>query len=207
MVGRPQKRTRETRDKILAEAVRLFSAQGFEATSVDAVAEAAGVAKATVFAHFADKTSLLIAARTADLEQLEAAMRAHVARTPIGETRDYIAGVFRPWLALYRSDPDFARLYLVQSTLRDGPWTRLFLGVCQAMEECALEAFARLAREGRLAPGADPALLAQGALAFFYHMIVGHSLGVLPGEDEQLALFDGLLAVWLSTGAAEGQDV
>ena len=202
MVGRPQKRTRETREKILAEATRLFSAQGFEATSVDAVAEAAGVAKATVFAHFADKTSLLIAARTADLEQLEAAMRAHVARAPLGETRDYVAGVFRPWLELYRSDPDFARLYLVQSTLRDGPWTRLFLGVCQAMEDCALEAFRRLAREGRLAPGADPDLLAEGVLAFFYHMIVGHSLGALPGENEQLALFEGLLAAWLSAGTS-----
>ncbi|QGZ35012.1 TetR/AcrR family transcriptional regulator [Stappia indica] len=202
MVGRPQKRTRETREKILAEATRLFSGQGFEATSVDAVAEAAGVAKATVFAHFADKTSLLIAARTSDLEELEAAMRAHVARAPLGETRDYIAGIFHPWLALYRSDPDFARLYLVQTTLRDGPWTRLFLDVCQAMEDCTRDAFARLSREGRLAPGADPDLLAEGVLAFFYHMIVGHSLGALPGEAEQTARFDGLLATWLAAGAS-----
>ena len=50
---------RETRRAILAAAARLFAERGYVATSFDDVAEAAGVGRATVFAHFATKAALL----------------------------------------------------------------------------------------------------------------------------------------------------
>jgi AcrR family transcriptional regulator len=199
MVGRPQKRTRETREKILAAARDLFDAHGYDETSVDAVAERAGVAKATVFAHFTDKTNLLIAVRIGSLDALAAAMRAEIDRGPSGDPAAFIAGLLHPWLALYRADPEFARLYLVQSTLKDAPWTRQFLEVCYRLEETVIEAVALLQRSGGLAAGTEPALLAQGVLAFFYHMIVGFSIGAIPRAEEQAALFDRLVSRWLST--------
>lgn len=48
-------------DRILAAAETLFSAQGFDAVSMNAVAEAAGVCKANVFHHFTSKNDLYIA--------------------------------------------------------------------------------------------------------------------------------------------------
>ncbi len=53
---------RATRAAIIAAATRLFVEQGYAATSVDAVAEAAGVSRATVFATFGGKAALLKAA-------------------------------------------------------------------------------------------------------------------------------------------------
>lgn len=48
-------------ERILAAAETLFSAQGFDAVSMNAVAEAAGVCKANVFHHFTSKNELYIA--------------------------------------------------------------------------------------------------------------------------------------------------
>jgi AcrR family transcriptional regulator len=55
--GRPRDAGKDL--AILKAAQRLFMERGFEGASVDAIAEAAGVAKATVYARFPDKESLL----------------------------------------------------------------------------------------------------------------------------------------------------
>lgn len=51
-------RTRVMRAAILAGAQRLFLAEGFERTSMDAVAAAIGVSKMTVYRHFHSKEAL-----------------------------------------------------------------------------------------------------------------------------------------------------
>jgi AcrR family transcriptional regulator len=50
---------RQTERAIVAAATRLFVAQGYGATSMDAIAEAAGVSRATVFAVVGSKAALL----------------------------------------------------------------------------------------------------------------------------------------------------
>jgi TetR/AcrR family transcriptional repressor of mexJK operon len=54
-------RSRHKNAQILAAAGRLFRERGYGATSMDAVALTAGVSKATVYAHFADKHQLFAA--------------------------------------------------------------------------------------------------------------------------------------------------
>lgn len=54
--GRPK--DMEKRAAILEAAKRLFTDTGFEGTSMDAVASAAGVSKLTVYSHFGDKDNL-----------------------------------------------------------------------------------------------------------------------------------------------------
>jgi AcrR family transcriptional regulator len=57
--GRPTRAAALVRDaRLLAEATRLFMERGFDGTSVDAVAEAAGVSKPTVYARYRDKREL-----------------------------------------------------------------------------------------------------------------------------------------------------
>jgi len=51
--------SRETRRAIVGAAARLFAQRGYVATSFDAVAEEAGVGRATVFAYFPTKSELL----------------------------------------------------------------------------------------------------------------------------------------------------
>ncbi len=58
--GRPK--DLEKRAAILQAAKRLFTTQGFEGTSMDAIANAAGVSKLTVYSHYQDKERLFTAA-------------------------------------------------------------------------------------------------------------------------------------------------
>lgn len=50
--------TQGKRESVLDAAVELFLSEGFDRTSMDAVAALAGVSKTTVYAHFADKVEL-----------------------------------------------------------------------------------------------------------------------------------------------------
>ena len=105
--GRPK--DLEKRAAILAAASRLFLEQGFERTTVDAVAASAGVSKLTVYSHFADKEGLfkaLIGAKCAEhFEALE-----FVELAPLGPAvaleriaNGFLALMFHPdVLALHR---------------------------------------------------------------------------------------------------------
>ena len=57
--GRGRPRDLLKRDAILDAATELFYERGFAATSMEAVAERAGVSKMTVYSHFPDKPALL----------------------------------------------------------------------------------------------------------------------------------------------------
>ncbi|HEX4212605.1 MAG TPA: TetR family transcriptional regulator [Candidatus Dormibacteraeota bacterium] len=58
--GRRERKKRQTRDTIQREAIRLFLEQGFDATTIDQIADAADVAPSTVFHHFATKEDLIV---------------------------------------------------------------------------------------------------------------------------------------------------
>ncbi len=61
--GRPRREEREARHSALLDAaVRLFTARGYAATTIDAVAVEAGVSKRTIYARFTDKAGLFVAA-------------------------------------------------------------------------------------------------------------------------------------------------
>lgn len=60
--GRPSRAEAERRDERLLEvATALFVEQGFAATSIEAVARGAGVAKRTLYARYPDKAALYVA--------------------------------------------------------------------------------------------------------------------------------------------------
>src|SRR5512134_2899298 len=52
----------ERREQILDAALRLWTKQGFDATTVEALAREAGIAKGTVYLYFRTKQELLAAA-------------------------------------------------------------------------------------------------------------------------------------------------
>ncbi|HZL57181.1 MAG TPA: TetR/AcrR family transcriptional regulator [Bryobacteraceae bacterium] len=52
--------SKEAHDKVLSAALNLIAERGIEATSMDSIAAASGVSKATVYKHWANKDALLI---------------------------------------------------------------------------------------------------------------------------------------------------
>ncbi len=67
-------RMAEKRSKILAGAREVFREAGFERASVDVIAARAGVSKATVYNHFADKKALFVAAVVEATDELRASL-------------------------------------------------------------------------------------------------------------------------------------
>lgn len=53
-------RSKQAHDKVLHAALDLFAERGIEAASMDAIAQASGVSKATIYNHWADKEALLL---------------------------------------------------------------------------------------------------------------------------------------------------
>ena len=56
-----QQRSEETRSKILASAIKLFSSRGFNAASVDDICMDAGISKGAFYHHFKSKQELFLA--------------------------------------------------------------------------------------------------------------------------------------------------
>ena len=91
--GRPK--DLEKRAAILEAAKRLFTTQGFDGTSMDAIAAAAGVSKLTVYSHFQDKERLFTAAVECDCEeQLPAELFLADLKGPIRKQLMTIAAAF-----------------------------------------------------------------------------------------------------------------
>jgi AcrR family transcriptional regulator len=53
-------RSIEAHEKVLNAALNLFAERGIEATSMDSIAQASGVSKATIYNHWVDKEALLL---------------------------------------------------------------------------------------------------------------------------------------------------
>lgn len=59
--GLREKKRRETLQRIAETGLKLFVANGFDATTLDAIAEAAGVSRRTIFYYFKSKEEILLA--------------------------------------------------------------------------------------------------------------------------------------------------
>jgi len=92
------------RNAVVAAALDLFASQGFEATSVEQIAQAAGVSRSTFFRQFGGKDDVVFTDHDVLLQQL---------RTFLGKRHD------NPWAAVcaasvqvyrhFAADPDLAR--------------------------------------------------------------------------------------------------
>lgn len=66
----------ETLQAISSTALALFTRDGYDRTTVDAIARAAGVSRATVFRYFPSKEEIVFARYPAEIERLRSALRA-----------------------------------------------------------------------------------------------------------------------------------
>lgn len=80
-VDRRRRRTARTRASIEESALRLFTEQGFENTTVEQIAEAADIAPRTFFRHFPSKDAVLFG----DTAHETGRMRQVLAQRPAGE--------------------------------------------------------------------------------------------------------------------------
>jgi AcrR family transcriptional regulator len=104
------------RDEVARQAWLLFSRQGFEATTVDQIAAAAGMSRRTFFRYFTGKDELVLARLVESGESVVHALRARPEDEPIWASlrrafdegvlqQEAHADVARPLLVMLRTEP------------------------------------------------------------------------------------------------------
>ena len=93
--GRRERKKQETREALIAAARQLFAAQGFAATTVREISDAADVAERTFFRYFDSKEDLLLPNLFLRFREFEAEVRAHpAAESPLAAIREAAITVF-----------------------------------------------------------------------------------------------------------------
>ncbi|MER6577159.1 TetR family transcriptional regulator [Nonomuraea sp. NPDC001023] len=87
MAGLRERKKEQTRRRIAETALRLFAERGFDAVTVNEIAEAAGVAKVTLFAYFPSKECLALDGVTEDTAAIVAGRAP--GRSPLGALREH----------------------------------------------------------------------------------------------------------------------
>jgi len=175
-----------TRAKLLASAARTIARRGYQAASLDSVAESAGLSKGALTYHFASKERLLLA----------------LAADRIGQRREQV----RTTTGLDPSHPDAAARELIERLPYEREWALLFLefvcqgardrrfgrGLADQLEPGRADAAAAVQATG-LASGTDARTLADGLSALSNGI---STEALLDGDEERArALFVRMLSL------------
>ncbi|MDJ0387941.1 TetR/AcrR family transcriptional regulator [Roseomonas sp. E05] len=175
------------RRAILEAAAELFMAEGFGAVSMDAVARAAQVSKATLYAHFPGKEALFLEIISANCRKMQAMM--DVALSASGVTLEgALAELGQQWLHfLLRPEVRALHRVVVAEGLRFPNLARdFYAGGPQSVRRWLAGWLAAEQRAGRLRPDADLMLAAEQFLALLRgDIFVRATLGLMPGAGER----------------------
>ncbi|MFJ7154764.1 TetR/AcrR family transcriptional regulator [Streptomyces sp. NPDC101118] len=117
-------RRQATRQKLYEAAVTLIAEQGFSATTVDEIAERAGVAKGTVYYNFASKTVLFEELLRHGVGLLTASLRdaADGVRSRGGTSVEALDAMIRAGLVFIDAYPAFTQLYVAELWRTNRAW-------------------------------------------------------------------------------------
>ncbi|MFJ9810104.1 TetR/AcrR family transcriptional regulator [Streptomyces sp. NPDC101158] len=126
-------RRQATRAKLYEAAVTLIAEQGFSATTVDEIAERAGVAKGTVYYNFKSKTELFEELLRHGVSLLAASLRAAAVETAErGGTRiEALDAMIKAGLVFIQRYPAFTQLYVAELWRTGRAWNSTLLVVRQ----------------------------------------------------------------------------
>lgn len=189
----PQKRTLETRAKLIAAAQAIVSESGYTDLRTEDVVQRAGVAKGTFFAHFKDKDALmdqLIGARINEcLDDIEA--------RPAPGTIDELITILMPLVNLMRCER-----YVFDVILRlSGAAAIEEIGPIAQTFERQIIVMAGWLAQGPFRTDISPQLMAEGVQAFYIQAMALNFCAinqVVPVEDRMREY----LKAWLQPATA-----
>src|SRR5262245_29829844 len=117
-------RRQATRQKLYEAAVTLIAEKGFSTTTVDEIAERAGVAKGTVYYNFASKNDLFEELLRHGVELLTESLReaAEATVSAGGSQIDALDAMIRAGLVFIARYPSFTQLYVAELWRTNRTW-------------------------------------------------------------------------------------
>jgi AcrR family transcriptional regulator len=192
-----QPRSLRTREAILVAARAMAAAEGLRALRADRLAQSAGVAKGTIFAHFPEMEYLMATLLAERLAQLPG----------LGQP-DSPAQLVQALLPLLRFMVSDARTVPVLARFSgpEGAGLAIDRALCALGHDMA-QAIACLQASHKAADG-DPGLLSEGLLAFAVHAAAASQCGTDPASsatafDAARDVFQPLALRWLLPNRGE----
>ena len=148
------KRSDATREKLYAAAVSLIGEQGYHGTTVDDIVERAGVAKGTVYYHFAGKEELFQAMLTDGLERLSDAFRTQV--DAHDDPVEALDGIVRTELSFIHDNQAFSKLLMSELWRGDRVWREALVMLRERYVSCVVVVLRRGVESGAFRSDLDP---------------------------------------------------
>ncbi len=120
---RPQRRAADTRERIVAAALRAFAEHGFDGATTRAIADAAGVPQGLIAYHFAGKEALWRAAMDHIFGLLRGSLDARGAALASADAPARLRELLRHFVRFSAAHPELHRL-MIQEGKRDAARTR-----------------------------------------------------------------------------------
>lgn len=140
-----QSRTGRKKDKmrqqIITVAFELFRKQGFNATTMEQIAEKADIAKKTLYNYFSEKEAILSAYIQGYFEELDISLAELLTAYP--DVRSRLLALFALSAEIYETDPEFLKVYIayrVRKMFDPGKEMQLRSGVEELLTTILLEA-------------------------------------------------------------------
>jgi len=188
MVKAVQKRTLETRAKLVTAAEAIIAAEGYSAMRVEQVVQRAGVAKGTFFAHFADKDALMERIIGARID----ACLDDIAKLPTPKTVDSLVSHLMPLLNLMTCER-----YVFDVIIRhSGAAVKEEMGPIAQTFTRQIEVVASWMDDGPFRSDVPAELLAEGVQAFCVQAIALHFCAV-NSQEPMASRLTSYLEAWL----------
>jgi len=121
----------KSREKILSAALDLFANKGYDATSIESIAKAAGISKGLIYNYYESKKSMLVAIFEDAMALGERLIKKHKSSTDVNERAQ---GIIDTYFELLDQHPEYLKLLMVIS---------LQPGVMEDTKEMTREMFKR----------------------------------------------------------------
>jgi len=151
--GLRERARRAVRAEAVQAAMELFKAQGFEATTVDQIAQAAGMSKSSFFRYFPSKEDLVVASFDTVLDALVEALRAQPLDEPAWDAlrHGFEAGL-GPYMGSFPHQPGEILKLVLSSPALSAAWLQRLNQVEERSAELLLE---RAAERGERAEAGE----------------------------------------------------
>lgn len=111
--GLRERKRAETHGRIQTVALKLFADRGFEATTLDDIAEAADVSRRTLFHYFSSKEDIVLSAKASVISEIEAAV---ASRSPDEPLLDMAEGALADMAKRFQGPDSLALARLIKAT-------------------------------------------------------------------------------------------
>jgi AcrR family transcriptional regulator len=187
------------RAEILRAARKVFAREGFEAAAVDDIAEAAGLAKGTVYVYFHSKRDMYLAGLKQGVAALAEKTKQNIdaAATPAEKIKAFIT----TRLQFADENREFAAMYFPEygntpSTCFQKEFKNLYLQQIRPLEE-ALQQASLHGEIRRISPDAAVFFVYEMTRALIRHRLLGWSTG--SADEKSQSVFD---LIWKGLGAS-----